>query len=352
MPKLFITGATGYIGGEVLYALTHAFPSLSITALVRNSTKGATVASQYPKIRLVYGDLSSAELIAAEAQAADIVVHTANCDDEASARAIIQGMSQKPAGEKGYLIHTSGTGILCWQDYERKSYGEENDKVYNDWEGVGEMLQIPDSAVHRNVDKIVLAAHAQYPSKISTAIVCPPCIYGPGRGPDNQRSMQVYRMAENVLKRGKSFQVREGKNKWTEVHVQDLAGVYVALVEAALSQGGGRATWNEEGYYFAENGEFVWGDVARAVAKAAMEKGFIKRDDVESIGVEEADQLTEAGSYLWGMNSRARAVRARKLLGWKPKEKKLFDTIPDIVDSEARLLGLTTGHAAKAAGSV
>lgn len=344
------TGVTGYIGGEVLYAITQAFPDLAITALVRNSNKGAKVAVHYPKVRLVYGDLSSTSLIASESQAADIVVHTANCDDETSAHAIIQGISQKPAGSKGYLIHTSGTGILCWQDYERKIYGEENEKVYDDWENVGEMLKIPNIAVHRNVDKIVLAAHEQLPEKIDTAIVCPPCIYGPGRGPDNQRSMQVYRMAENVLKRRKGFQVCDGKNRWTEVHVQDLSAVYVALVEAALSQGGGKATWNDEGYYFAENGEFVWGDVARAVAKAAKDKGFITSADVESISIEEADKLTEAGSYLCGMNSRCRAVRARKLLGWQPKQKKLFDTIPDIVDGEARLLGVMMGHAAKAAG--
>ena len=64
----------------------------------------------------------------------------------------------------------------------------------------------------------------------------------------------------------------------------------------------------------------------------------------------EADKLVFHGSYLWGMNSRARAIRARKLFGWNPTQKPLFDLLPDIVDREARSSGLTTGHAAQAAG--
>lgn len=45
-----------------------------VAALVRDSEKGAQVASQYPSIRLVYGDLDSAELLEEEARKADIVL--------------------------------------------------------------------------------------------------------------------------------------------------------------------------------------------------------------------------------------------------------------------------------------
>jgi hypothetical protein len=44
------------------------------------------------------------------------------------------------------------------------------------------------------------------------------------------------------------------------------------------------------------------------------------------------------------------ARRGRKYLGWKPKGRSLVDEIPDIVDSEARDLGLKPGYAEKAAG--
>jgi uncharacterized protein YbjT (DUF2867 family) len=33
------TGATGYIGGDALYAVANTYPDLEITALVRNSDK-------------------------------------------------------------------------------------------------------------------------------------------------------------------------------------------------------------------------------------------------------------------------------------------------------------------------
>ena len=41
--------------------------------MVRNSDKGAKVAAKFSKIRLVYGDLDSVDLIAEEAAKADIV---------------------------------------------------------------------------------------------------------------------------------------------------------------------------------------------------------------------------------------------------------------------------------------
>ena len=44
-----------------------------ITCLVRNSDKGAKVASQYPKAKLVYGDLDAIELIEEESKNADVV---------------------------------------------------------------------------------------------------------------------------------------------------------------------------------------------------------------------------------------------------------------------------------------
>lgn len=45
-----------------------------VAALVRNSDKGAQIASQYPTIRLVYGGLDSAETLEEEARKADIVL--------------------------------------------------------------------------------------------------------------------------------------------------------------------------------------------------------------------------------------------------------------------------------------
>jgi hypothetical protein len=41
------------------------------------------------------------------------------------------------------------------------------------------------------------------------------------------------------------------------VHVDDLSDAFILLVEEALKPNGGNAQWGDEGYYFAEAGEFV-----------------------------------------------------------------------------------------------
>jgi hypothetical protein len=314
--------------------------------LVRNSDKGAKIASQYAKVKLVYGDLDSAELLTTEAAKADIIVHTANADHPGAANALIAGLAQKQT--PGYLIHTSGSGILATATVDLKAHGEQLSHVYNDWDGIKEVTSLPDHYEHRNVDMIVLAAAEKNPGKIFTAIVCPPCISGPGRGPDNQRSMQAYELSKATLTRGKGFQVNAGQNIWHEVHVQDLSNIFLGLVTAAMQPGGGKATWNDEGYYFAETGSFQWGDISRKIAKIAKDKELIDTAEIDSLPVEEVNKLMKAGGYLIGTNSRATAVRAKELLGWSPKQKSLEDMLPDIVEEEAKGLGLIKGHAEKA----
>lgn len=334
-----------------MYAIANTYPDIEITALVRNSDKGAKVASQYPKVRLVYGDLDSSELLTTEASQANIVLHCADCDHAGAATALVAGLSKSPIHGPNYLIHTSGTGVLAWADFEDKTYGYHREHTYNDWEGIKEVTSLPDAALHRNVDKIILAA-SKGAGEIRSAIVCPPSLHGPGRGPDNQRSVQAYNYAAATLKRGKGFVINEGTNVWTESHVHDLSNIFVALVTAAMEPNGGKASWNDEGYYFSGTGSFKWGDVGKTIAKIAHEKKLIDSIEVDTIAADEADRLLPWGSYLWGTNSRGTARRASKVLGWKPQQKSLMDLLPDIVDSEAKSLGMIKGHAVKAAGHV
>jgi nucleoside-diphosphate-sugar epimerase len=337
------TGVTGYIGGDALYVFQKAHPEWEITCLVRNSDKGAKVAAQYPKIRLVYGELDSADLIAEEAKKADIVYHFANCDHEASAEAISKGLAQRK--EPSYWIHTSGTLILGFETIQKGCYGQELPKVFNDWDGVNELINIPHESPHRVVDEIVLACSAKN-SQVKTAIVCPCTIYGPGRGPDNQRSQQIYNAAKTILHRKKGFMPGEGQNVWHEIHVQDLSDLYLLLGEAAM-EGGGKATWDNEGYYLAENGSFVWGNVFKLITQIAYQKGLIPSDEVESLPKEEYNKFAKHGHLQWGANSRGESVRGKKLLGWKPHRPGLDKELPDVVEGEAKALGMIQGHAAK-----
>lgn len=64
----------GYIGGDVFYALNEAYPEFEWTLLVRSEEKGKKVLAKYPKVRIVYGDNNSADVLEREAAAADIVI--------------------------------------------------------------------------------------------------------------------------------------------------------------------------------------------------------------------------------------------------------------------------------------
>jgi len=296
-------------------------------------------------VRLVYGDLDATDLIAEEASKADIVYHFANCDHEASAEAITKGLAERKSETPAFWIHTSGTLLLGVETMQKGCYGDELPKVYDDWDKVDELINMPDEAAHRVVDKIVLAASANDPN-IRTAIVCPPTIYGQGRGPDNQRSLQAYNFTQTILERKKGFLPGQGQNIWHQVHIEDLSDLYLLLGEAAAS-GGGKATWNDQGYYLAENGPFVWGDILKRITQLAHEKGLIPSSEAEPLAIDDLIKETKHGHLVWGTNSRGVSNRGKKLLGWKPHRRSLWGELPDIVDGEAKRLGLIQGHAAQ-----
>jgi N-acetyl-gamma-glutamylphosphate reductase len=74
------TGATGYIGGDALSVITQAHPEWELTVLVRNQETGKTVTRNFPKAKLVFGNLEDSELLEEEAKKADIVYRMATPD--------------------------------------------------------------------------------------------------------------------------------------------------------------------------------------------------------------------------------------------------------------------------------
>lgn len=179
------------------------------------------------------------------------LLDAADNDHEASANAIIAGLSTR--SPPGYLIHTSGTSILL--DWRTNGFGEKlGSKVYDDLEHVDEVTNLPDEAWHRNVDKIVLDGITK---NVKTAIICPCAVYGLGTSPGKRVSWQIPQLARWTLTRGQGFVVNKGQTYWNNIHILDLAELYVLLVEEALKPNGGNGTWGREGYYFAENGEHV-----------------------------------------------------------------------------------------------
>ncbi|KAJ5601194.1 hypothetical protein N7510_010728 [Penicillium lagena] len=269
-PQILITGATGYIGGDTLHAILLEFPHLEslISCLVRKSKHSELLRSTYPSLKLVYGDFDDLSLLEFLASSVDIVIHCANIEDVAPTKALARGLARRDRTGPAFWICTSGTDILAWETIRHGSYGEPREMVYNDMDDIFSVLALPDDAPHRDVEAAQQGATS---FRVKTAIVCAPCIYGQGRGCGNQRSIQLPNLARFIIETGNAFMVGRGQNRWPNVHVHDLSNLFVRLTKEALA-GGGIATWGLDGYYFAENGEHVWGRLPRKLQKKLSHK--------------------------------------------------------------------------------
>lgn len=182
--------------------------------------------------------------------------------------------------------------------------------------------------------------------------MCPPTIYGDsgpieqqatltnpragkGRGPVSQRGRQVYELAKLVLDKGYIPIIGQGKARWNNVHIEDLSEVYRLLVAKAVGEDTSEELWGAKGYILTENGEHVWGDLARHVASQAAQLGYISGDSKEgSLGKDEAIKQAGFEAVSWGLNSRGKAERARKYLGWQPVQPSIEDEVPNIIKQE------------------
>lgn len=77
MARIFLTGATGYVGGEVLHHIKHStLTGLQVACLVRDADKAKKLKSAYPDVDIVQGGLDDGDTIEREARAADVVLST------------------------------------------------------------------------------------------------------------------------------------------------------------------------------------------------------------------------------------------------------------------------------------
>lgn len=156
----------------------------------------------------------------------------------------------------GVWLQMSGATVLSVTDIEKKAFGEPSDKVYSDLDGAEELrAHIRRYSAKRVVDNFVLDLPASS-ARPKTALVFPPIIYGPGRGPVNQRSIQIPELARVSMQRRAGFQVEKGESIWSNVHIADVSSIFVKLVEKAL-QGDNGDLWNENGLYFPGAGAVV-----------------------------------------------------------------------------------------------
>jgi nucleoside-diphosphate-sugar epimerase len=290
--KIFVTGASGYIGGSVATGLAAA--GHSVRGLTRGPANAARLAAS--GIEPVIGTLDEAALLAREAGNADAVINAANADHAEAVRALLSGLrgSGKP------LIHTSGSSVIGDDARGNRS----SDHVFDE---LSSLAVNPRKQARRDLDLLVLGAGA---SDVRSAVICPSLIYGTGRG-INVDSVQVPFLVTNALERGVVQVVGAGRNVWSTVHIDDVVDLYLlALAKAPAGA-----------FYFAENGEASF----RAIADAIAERLGLS---VESLpAAVAASQWGELKAYFTlGSNSRVRGRQARAL-GWTPRHASVIDWI-------------------------
>ena len=292
--RIFMTGATGYIGGSVATALLAR--GHEITGLVRSAERADQARAE--GIEPVMGSLDDGDVLTAAAQAADVVINTANADHGPSADALVAAL----AGSGKRLLHTSGSSIVGKPDG-----GELCDDVFDE-----ETDFTPSSgrAARLEINRRVLAGAE---AGVHAVIICPSLIYGLGTGA-TKHSMQVPWLIDLAREDGAAKHIGPGANTWSNVHIDDLVTLYLLALENAPAGA----------FYFAENGENSMREVCEAISRML------------GLGGQAEAMTADYAATKWGegpahntmaSNSRVRAKRARSELGWAPTAPSLIEEI-------------------------
>ncbi|KAJ8481047.1 hypothetical protein ONZ51_g6272 [Trametes cubensis] len=322
--SIFLTGATGYVGGSVLQRLLDhpKAGTFDISVIVRNAEKAKILKSKFG-VNAVVGTHQDLDKLEALAENAHIAFHCADSDDLPAAKAILSGLKKRHAklGDLPILIHTSGVGVLTDEATSTGLFATET--IYSDLD-VEQLKSIPPTALHREVDLAIMEADEQ--GDIRAHIVLPATIYGLAQGSlfdagvSNPHSIQIPSLIKAALQRKQAGMVGQGKAIWPDVHIDDVADLYALLLDAVLSH---PATIGHgwEGFYFAENGEHSWYQVQRAIGEALVRRGITQDPEPTPFTTEELAKYfgsESVGRYYSGSNARCRAERSRSI-GWKPR---------------------------------
>ena len=292
--NIFITGATGFIGGSV--AARMMTEGHTVRGLVRSEAQAARAAAL--GIEPVIGDLSDADVLTREAQQADAVINAASSDHPAAVEALLHALegSGKP------FIHTSGSSVIG--DNARGEWA--SDIVFDE---ETPYTVAPEKAKRAALDQSIRAAAGR---GVRSIILCNTMIYGNGLGV-HKDSVQIPPLVAQARKSGVARYVGRGANIWSNVHIEDVAELYLLALKQAPAGS----------FYFVENGESSYADIVAAIAER-LDLGAPQGWPIE-------DAIAEWGFgsavYSLGSNSRVTAARARKELGWTPKHRSVTDWI-------------------------
>ena len=190
--KIFLTGATGYIGGSVAARLLRE--GHAITGLVR--TESGAKELQVRGMRAVLGSLDDSDVIARSSREADAVIDTA----EANHAGVVEAIASALGGSGKPFLHTSGSGIVA-----TVTNGERSDSIYDEYSSF--TPTIPRMQQRAAIDQVVFGAAKQ---GVRSVVIRPTMIYGEGRGA-RKESAQVPALIENAKKSRHRTAHRQGR---------------------------------------------------------------------------------------------------------------------------------------------
>ena len=285
--KVFITGATGYIGGSVaalLMKLGH-----EVVGLARSESK----ASELSKLGVqpLLGGLDDVEVLTHGARTTDATINAADAGHRGAAETLIAAL----AGSGKALIHTSGSSIVV--DDAKGEYA--SDKIFPD---DAPYVVMDHRRARYDIDCLVRVAGVL--QGIRGSVICPTTVYGPGRGLQVD-SDQVPKLIVKSKQQQAGVHIGKGKNIWSNVFIDDLSNLYALALEKAPSGS----------FFFAEDGENTLYEVAEGISYFLGYGGKTQTWDLN-------DATSELGAWpqiALGTNCRVRSTNARRLLGWEPK---------------------------------
>ncbi len=292
--RVFLTGATGYVGSAVLDALFRA--GHQVVALARDPEKIERLKGR--GAIAILGELSTPKRFIAEVAACDAAVHTAF---EGSARAVekdrqaiemlVSALGGSASAPKAF-IYTSGVWVLG-----KNSWPADEDSPVNPAEHV---------AWRPTHEQAVLDAAD---NGLRTIVVRPGILYGGSRGIISE----LLKDALNGLVRV----VGNGKNHWPCVYYRDVGDLYVRLVQSPDAAGIFHA--NDEA------DERV-NDIVEAIAAHLVQTPVIRY-----VPLLEAKKKMGTYAEALAMDQRVRSPRARAL-GWSPSLTSVSANVPRLFE--------------------
>jgi nucleoside-diphosphate-sugar epimerase len=284
--KIFLTGATGYIGSAVADRLRAAGHGLS--ALARSDASAAKLSAA--GIEAIRGDFSDPRSVGRAAGSADGTISMATTYDPAIDGPAIGAILDALAGSNKPFIYTSG----IW------SHGDTGGKVVDETSPPQPAALV--SWRQQVEDRVLQGAQRQ----IRSIVIRPAIVYGRGGGIPAG-------FVESAQKDGAARYVGTGDTRWPFVHVDDLAELYALALEKAPP---GTLLLGVAGPSYRVR------EVAEAASRAAGAGG-------KTVGwpLEEARRSLGPYADALVLDQQASGKRAEKLLGWRPSGPSVLEDI-------------------------